>query len=112
MVWTIVVVLVALVILLIALYRRALNEAAALYALLMLTLLNDEVLVGQRTGLLNLVSNAKARNADELASKVHSAMCDHATKVKEAGATLLGVSGGLWNMYRNSPASPRGGATS
>jgi hypothetical protein len=96
MAWFLVAALGALVILLIALYRRALNDTQHMFSLLILVLLEDSVRIARKTDLVNFVGSSKAQNASQLSSEVYQSLCGVANRL--ARTSVLGAHAGLWKL--------------
>jgi hypothetical protein len=103
MAWFLVVALCALVILVIALYRRALADTRHMFSLLILVLLEDSVHTARKTDLINFVSNSKAQNASQLSSEVYHSLCGVANTL--ARTSVLGAHAGLWQLKKE-PINP------
>jgi hypothetical protein len=84
------------VILLIALYRRALSDTRHMFSLLILVLLEDSVHTARKTDLVNFVRDTKAANASQLSSEVFKSLCDVANKL--ARTSVLGAHAELWKL--------------
>jgi hypothetical protein len=78
------------------LYKRSMDEAAGLSALLTLVLLDDEVYKAQRNALIEFTKATPAKDAAELGLAVHSAWCERAHALWKGGSVPLGVPGFLW----------------
>ncbi len=78
------------------LYKRAMDEAAGLSALLTMVLLHDEVYKAERDALIQLAKVTPAKNAAELAAAVHGRMCDHAYRLWKGPSVPMGVLDFLW----------------
>jgi hypothetical protein len=79
------------------LYKRALDEALGLSAMLVMVLLDDKVYQAQKAGLVDFVKTIPAKDAHELGLKVHAALSDRAATW--AKSTIpLGASGQLWKV--------------
>jgi hypothetical protein len=79
------------------LYKRALDEAAGLSAMLVMVLLDEKVFQAQKAGLVDFVKSVPATDAHELGSKVHAALSDRAATWAKSNI-LLGASGYLWKL--------------
>ena len=96
MIWFLVAALGLLVILLIALYRRALRDAQHMFSLLILVLLEDSVHNTRKADLVNFVGGSKAANASQLSSEVYRSLSDVANRL--ASTSVLGAHAGLWRL--------------
>lgn len=100
MAWVIVAILVAVIFLLISLYRRALSEASGTISLLVMVLLRDDVYKSQKDGLIGFVNQTPANNAGELSMKVLTAMSGLAAQVSKS-SIMLGAPGFLWKLKQD-----------
>ena len=98
MIWVLVAVLCAVIILLVALYRRALNDTDHMFSLLILVLLDDGVHKARKADLVNFVKDAKAKDAFHLSRQVYAALCQVANRL--AGTSVLGAHAGLWQLKK------------
>ncbi len=96
MAWPLVAALGLMVILLIALYRRALNDTQHMFSLLILVLLDDSVHTARKTDLINFVMSNKTQNASQLSSEVYNSLCNVANRL--ARTSVLGAHAYLWNL--------------
>ncbi|MDR3472477.1 MAG: hypothetical protein P4M09_12425 [Devosia sp.] len=94
------------VVLLFALYRRAMSDLSGLYALYVIVLLDDEVAYAQRRNLLDFVRATPASNAHELDMKVHNAVTGTAGAYAGTGANLLATGGFLWKAKEGMANAP------
>jgi hypothetical protein len=106
MIWILVAALGAVVILLVALYRRALNDTNHMFSLLILVLLDDSVHKTRRADLINFVSDTKAKDAAHLSREVYASICQMANRI--AGTSVLGAHAGLWKLKRERRETPSG----
>jgi hypothetical protein len=79
------------------LYKRALDEAMGLSAMLVMVLLDDKIRDSQRAGLVDFVKSVPANNAYELGSKVNDALSNSAKQWKDKGIPA-GAAGLLWQL--------------
>lgn len=77
-------------------YKRSLDDANGLTALLTLVLLDESVYKAQRNALIEFAKQSSAKNAHELALQTHTAMCELAAKMWKNGKVPLGAPGFLW----------------
>jgi hypothetical protein len=103
MIWLLVMALAVVVILLIALYRRALNDTRDMFSLLILVLLEDSVRTARKTDLVNFVTGSKAANASQLSTEVFTSVSKVANRL--ARTSVLGAHAALWQLKNG------GGAT-
>jgi hypothetical protein len=89
-----------LVVILIALYRRALRENRNLTNYALLILLDESVHASQRKALTEFVRTADAKNATELSGIMQSATTQFAERLAD---TMLGTRGLLWKLKGTEP---------
>jgi hypothetical protein len=94
--WAVAAVMLAIVFLLIVLYRRALNDTNHLFSLVVLILLDPSVYESQKSGLISFVNSTSANNAALLSSSVFSSMTDLANRL--AKTSVLGAHAALWKV--------------
>jgi hypothetical protein len=99
MIWVLVAALGLAVILLIALYKRALNDTQHMFSLLILVLLDDSVRAARKTDLVNFVKNSRTTNASQLSNEVYTSLCNVANRL--ASTSVLGAHAALWNERRS-----------
>jgi hypothetical protein len=96
MMWILVAALCAVIVLLIALYRRALSDTRHMFSLLILVLLDDSVYTARKGDLSNFVRGTKAKSASQLSTEVYTSLCQVANRL--AGTSVLGAHAGLWKI--------------
>jgi len=96
MIWLLVTAFCAVVVLLIALYRRAMHDTEHMFSLLILVLLDDGVYATRKSDLLNFIRATKSRNASQLSTEVYNSLCGVANRI--AGTSVLGAHAGLWKI--------------
>jgi hypothetical protein len=84
-----------LVVLLIALYRKSMNECRDLTNFALFILLDESVCAAQRKALTDLVRTIDADHAGDLSLKVNLAMVQLAARLSD---TLLSTVGLLWKL--------------
>ena len=93
--WSIIAVLAMVVLILVALYSKAVSENNKLSNYALLILLDDKVHASQRAGLTEFVRACEAKNARELGGKANLATVQLASRLS---GTVLGVAGLLWKL--------------
>ena len=96
MIWIFVTVLFAVIVLLIALYKRALHDTQHMFSLLILVLLDESGYTARKGDLVNFVRGTKAKDASQLSTEVYHSLCEVATRL--ARASVLGAHAGLWKI--------------
>jgi len=96
MAWFLVAALCALVVLLVALYRRALADTRHIFSLLTLVLLDDSVRIARKADLVNFVRSSKTQGADQLSSEVFNSLCDVSNRL--ARTSVLSAQVALWQL--------------
>jgi hypothetical protein len=96
MAWVFVAVLCALIVLLVALYRRALADTQHMFSLMILILLDDNVRVARKTDLINFVRSSKAQHATQLSLEVFRALRVLANGL--ARTSVFGAHAQLWHL--------------
>ena len=96
MIWLLLMALCAVIVSLIALYRRALHDTQHMFSLLILVLLDDSVYMARKGDLVNFVRGSKARDASQLSSEVYNSLCEVANRL--ARTSVLGGHAGLWKI--------------
>jgi hypothetical protein len=104
MLWILVAALCAVVILLMVLYRRVLNDTNHMFSLLIFVLLDDSVYKTRKADLINFVSDTKAKDAAHLSREVYASLCQVANRI--AGTSVLGAHAGLWKLKREKRETP------
>jgi hypothetical protein len=100
MAWIVAAVLTPVILLLVVLYKRALDETMHVVALYILVLLDADFYKLQKDGLVSFAKNSPETNATALSSKVHRSICEQATRLatKNSFSTVAGAHVGLWGM--------------
>jgi hypothetical protein len=96
MIWLLVAALGLTVILLIALYRRALSDTQHMFSLLILVFLEDSVHAARKADLVNFVKGSNAANASQLSGEVFASLSHVANRL--ARTSVLGAHAGLWKL--------------
>jgi hypothetical protein len=93
--WIIAALLALVVVVLTALYRKALNEERNLTNYALLILLDESAWKAQRRGLHEMVRSLDVSNAGQLGAQVNLATSQLAARLS---GTILGVAGMLWKL--------------